>query len=243
MAARVPRRLAALAVALLLAASCQSGARNLDEFASIRDPFDRTVDGSWGSAGGFAWEYVLTSGRHLGLSVDGREAVATAPREGINKGNLLIGPATGVDVQVAATFTVDHEPAAGTPNHWEVLLRAAAPRTYYAFLLIPVPGKPAIVTIFSGKEGRFTELSTTKASFVAGPGAAFRIQGRAVTKPEGVELSMKSWPEGDPEPGAWTTTTVDRRPDRILTGRGGVRLSFYAGPATMTVDDFVLRSV
>jgi hypothetical protein len=228
---------------MALLTACQSAVRNLDEFSSIRDGFDRTVDGSWGTADGFGWDYVLTSGNHLGLSVDGSEAVATAPREGINKGNLLIGPATGANLDVAATFTVDREPRTGTPNHWQVVLRAAAPRTYYAFLLYPVPGERALTTIFTGKEGHFTELAKGKASFVAGPGERYRIEGRAVTKADGIELSMKTWPADGTGPSGWDLTKVDRRPDRILTGRAGVRLSFYFGPARMTVDDFALRRV
>ena len=41
----------------------------------------------------------------------------------------------------------------------------------------------------------------------------------------------------------WGLTTGNRGRDRILTGRGGVRLSFYEGSALMTVDDFVLARV
>jgi hypothetical protein len=64
-----------------------------------------------------------------------------------------------------------------------------------------------------------------------------------VTKPTGVELSMKAWPADHTDPTAWNLTAVDRGQDRILTGRGGVRLSFYDGPPRMTIDDIVLGRV
>lgn len=39
------------------------------------------------------------------------------------------------------------------------------------------------------------------------------------------------------DPGGWPLSSVDPGVEQLTTGRAGVRLSFYAGPARMTVDN------
>jgi hypothetical protein len=231
---------AVLLMTLLL--SCNSTARSSSPFL-IRDEFSRTVRGSWGGPGpGLAWQHLTTAGKALKLWVDGERGEAAAPA-GINKEIEVVGPETAKDVEAAATFTVSWEPKTGIPNHWHILLRVAGTRTYYSFLLYPQPGRPAVEKILRARDGVFQDLSRTVAQFVARTGDPYRLKGRVVTREGGVWLFLRAWPATDPEPRRWDLSAVDRSAARILSGRAGVRLSFYMGPARIAVDDFTIQPV
>ncbi|MBI4728871.1 MAG: hypothetical protein HY775_05135 [Acidobacteria bacterium] len=206
----------------------------------FRDAFSRRGAGSWGAEDGLEWASVGTTGLPLSLAVDGGHGVALAG-SGVNKGDVLVGPSTADDLEVSATFSENLLSLGGTANHWAVLARASGPRTYYAFQLYPEPRGKALLAIYRASEGRIADLSEAGAPFRVAEGGVYRVRGRIVTEPGGVRLLARAWPASDPEPASWQVATVDRSAARLLGGRVGVRLSFYAGPARMTVDDFEAR--
>lgn len=219
-------------------ASSAPGADASPGAVSLRDDFERTVEDGWGGAGDARWDYVATAGEALDLSVSGGRAHAAAPA-GVNKGNVLFGPPLAGDTTARATFAIELVPRRGEANHPQVLLRSDGMRTYYAFLLFPRPDKPAIVTIFSAKHDRYRTLAETDAPFVVEEGRSYALEGRARDPDGDVALELRAWDASEPRPEEPLVTALDRGPGAIRGGRAGVRLSFYAGPSSMTVDDFV----
>jgi hypothetical protein len=206
------------------------------------DAFERTVNGSWGTGPLGSWSYETTAGTAFGLSVDGHRAVASAP-DGVNKGNLLVGNAISGPADASATFTTSYEPPTGTPNHWQIVLRHQAMRTYYAAQLLPYGTAPAHLVIFEAKNGVFTDLGEQVLSFVVAPNQSYAIEASVSDDPSGaVDLNAKAWPLASQVPTAWQTSGVDSASDKLQSGTVGVRLSMYSGPVVSTVDDFRLTS-
>ena len=249
--ARALRRLAL--VALVVAASCGGAGpsgRDLDApdadasaapaGYSLRDDFERGVDGGWGAAGDEAWDYVPTAGESFELSVSGGRAHAAAPA-GVNKGNFLVGPPLAGATTVRATFTIDDVPARGETNHVHVLARSDGMRTYYAFLLYPYSDRRAAATIFSAKGDRYRTLGERPTPFVVEEGRPYVVEGRVRDRRRAAALELRVWEASQTRPAAPVVAARDRdRP--IRGGRAGVRLSFYAGPSSMTVDDFAVTA-
>jgi hypothetical protein len=202
------------------------------------DGFERSVSGSWGSGQLGAWSYEPTAGSAFSLGVNGH--VATAYTSSNSKGNLVVGPSFTGPATASATFTADFEPGSGTLNHWQVIVRHQAARTYYAAQLYPEAGNQASLVIFSAKNGVFTDLADVTVPFTTAIGSSYVIKFAVSDAGDGVHLSAKAWPAGGAEPSGWEATAVDGNGDKLMSGNTGVRLSMYSGPVTATVDDFRL---
>jgi hypothetical protein len=203
----------------------------------VVDSFGRSVVGSWGASSLGAWRYELTAGSPFQLDVRDGMAEAHSP-VGENKANLLVGPVLPGPMDVRAAFSVDYQPAGGTPNHWQVILRHQGMRDYYAAELLPSQRGSATVSIFAAKGGVFTELGRAPVSFTPVAGQAYVIEGRVWDEKDGVHLAARAWPRFEQRPSGWQVFVVDRARDGLAEGQVGVRLSMYAGPVTARVDDF-----
>jgi chitodextrinase len=205
------------------------------------DTFERSLSNTWGSGPLGTWSYEVTAGSPFTISVDGHKALAVSPA-GVNKGNLFVGSSISGPADAKATFTVTYEPASGTQNHWQVILRHQGPRTYYAAQLLPNgSSSPAEIVIFSAKNGVFTDLADVFLPFSVAANQVYLIEGAVTDGPGGVvNLYAKAWQGGTSAPTSWQATGVDTKADALTSGTVGVRLSMYAGPATSTIDDFTL---
>lgn len=76
-----------------------------------------------------------------------------------------------------------------------------------------------------------------RAAFIGSTNTAFRIIARATTASDGTTLQMRAFRVSSADPGGWPLSHLDAGADQLTEGRAGVRLSFYPGPARMTVDD------
>jgi hypothetical protein len=198
------------------------------------DPFTRTVKGSWGAGALGTWGLEVSAGSAYGLSVDGQKGIATANSG--DKGNLTVGPWAAGTVDVRATVTESLE----SGDHWMVLLRHQAVRTYYAADLTPNGSAAADLDLFMAKNGVFTDLLDVNLPFAASVGTQYVIEAQVSDGPNGVVVSAKAWPLGDMAPSAWQVTAVDTASDRITTGNVGVRFGSAVGPVTFTADDFTV---
>jgi hypothetical protein len=244
----VARLTAALAVALVVASCAVRGDGGSDATRStsqartvtIVDDFSRVERGAWGAVGPIGWEYTPTSGDSLELSVDGERAVARSP-QGVSKGNFLIGPPIDGSAHAQANFSVDRIVSIGGQNHPQVLLKVADARTYYGFQLYPNYERRATAEVFAAKDGRYTKLGRAEVPFAMEEDRVYAIKASVQDGQERAVLQMKAWPADGPAPRRWTLVAVDTS-DPIQSGRAGVGLSFQAGPAAMSVDDFSLRA-
>jgi hypothetical protein len=203
------------------------------------DTFERSVNNGWGSGPLGSWSYERTAGAAFSLSVDGHRAVASAP-SGVNKGNLLVGQSISGPANALATFSTNYEPASGTPNHFQIVLRHQASQTYYAIQLFPNGSSPAEITIFEAKSGVFTEFDDEFLPFAVTANHSYVIEGAVDDSNGSVRLYGRAWPAGTTRPSAWEATGTDSAGNRLQSGTAGVRLSMYAGPVTDTVDDYTL---
>jgi hypothetical protein len=91
------------------------------------------------------------------------------------------------------------------------------------------------------KNGVFTDLSDVTLPFVATANQAYVVEFTVSDGSNGsVNLSAKAWTAGSAPPAAWQATATDSASDRLTFGSAGVRVSLYAGPVTVTVDDFAV---
>lgn len=178
----------------------------------------------------------LTSGVAPKLGVHGSKATAETSTND-SKSIHLVGPSSSADVSVAATFTVNYQPATGRTNHWQVIARQTDIRTYYLMKLVPRQGAPASIEVQRARAGVFTTLATVSATFTATTGTAYRIIGHVATAGGATTVRVRAFAVSSVDPGVWALSVVDAGAEQLTTGRAGVRLSFYAGPARMTVDN------
>ena len=204
--------------------------------ASVTDTFERSVGGSWGEGPLGAWTFETSSGAPLALAVDGGAGVASS-ESGENKGLLLVGSPRSGTTRVVVVATVNRRPAEGTPNHWHVVVRASGLRTYYSAYLLPgTPGKPAELVVLAAKNGEFTTPATVALPFAVRAGSAYSLELLVRDAGATTVVRARAWPAGETAPGSWQAVWTDRAEDRILSGRVGVRVSIYASPASVAVD-------
>ena len=193
------RRLGTLAAVLLVAAQgsvalLHASAAGATGRATVvaRDQFERAVAGSWGAVpAGKPWIYQPTAGSRFSLSVDGHAARASCPQTAtLCKGIFTTGPARPGQTVVQASFSVDHEPAAGTDsNHWHVILRHVGIRSYYSVAYYPDPVNQIRIFVGDGTN----VLDKARCDLGLGSSAqTFTIKGRVTDVAGGVRIDGKA---------------------------------------------------
>ncbi|MFA5891771.1 MAG: glycosyl hydrolase [Actinomycetota bacterium] len=205
----------------------------------VNDSFTRDSSDGWGGDGDDRWALLNTAGQVPRLTVeDGTGIVQTNE---LAKGLLVVGPRTGQDVELSATFVLQAPESTNKSNHWQLVSRVSNSRSYYAFQLFPERGQRATLSIFRAEGGQFRNIATGTAPFVMRPGVAYRMRAETLTSLDGVLLRARVWPATDPEPTNWAISGVDTSRDQLLVGRVGLRYSMYADPERLRVDDFEAR--
>lgn len=202
----------------------------------LQDAFDRESTDDWGGEGDDRWALLKTAGQTPKLTVEGGTGVISTTE--LSKGLLVVGPLSGQDVNLAATFRMQAPGLGGESNHWQLISRAANSRSYYSFQLHPEHGAVATLTIFRAEGGKFRDIATGESSFVMQPGLAYRMRAETRSTLRGVQLRARVWLAGSPEPTKWAISGIDSSRDQLPTGRVGLRYSLYSGPERLQVDDF-----
>jgi large repetitive protein len=209
------------------------------------DDFGRTVASGWGSADlGGSW---TLTGRAGSASVSDGAGVITMPGASVGSRVNLSAPVSD-DVDLQSSMSLDKVPVGGTTGMTEsVLVRSNANGDYRAKVQI-MPGGAVKAAIYrldaAGAQTALARLTTvTGLTYQAGDALSIRAQAMG-TSPTIVRA--KVWPQGTPEPDAWTVSAQDSTAGLQTGGTIGFMSYLNAGvtngPVKSLHDDLRVRA-
>ncbi len=190
-----------------------------------KDAFERTVSGGWGTADtGGAWS--VTGGSTSIVQVtNGTGRVNLAPG---STRNLLLNSTQVTDADTTFDFALDKVPT-GTGSYTGVVARQAGSDLYIASVWVKPNGTVWAVLKQNGTLLRNVQIPGL--TYTAGTKLTARVQ---VSGSSPTTLSMKVWPTGTTEPGAWQATATDSF--GTLQGKGIMGLQMSLGSSATTGD-------
>jgi hypothetical protein len=195
------------------------------------DTFSRTEEDGWGTSDlGQTWAVGVTGTYLVG---DGTGQVVVGPGQ-TREARLAIETA---DVVIAGTMRYDKLPVGG--NTFAYVLARATPATAYRGAIRLAPNGRVYVQLKRVIDRAETNVTTeVNTGMVIAAGDALSVRFRVV----GDELKLRVW-QGATEPDTWSVTATDTS----VTGAASAGFMGYVGkpvtngPATLSVDDVVIR--
>jgi trimeric autotransporter adhesin len=192
------------------------------------DDFTRTLTGGWGTSDlGGPW---ALTGSASSASVNGAAGVVTMARASVGS-RLNLGSLVSDDVDLRTSLSLDKLPVGGTTGMTEsVIVRGNSSGDYRAKAQISPNGvlKAALYRLDAAGAQTVLAPLVSVAGVSYKDGDVLSIRAQAVgTSP--TTLRAKVWPQGSPEPDAWTVSAQDSTAGLQTGGSVGLMSYLNAG--------------
>ncbi len=202
-----------------------------DKPFAIRDDFERTATGGWGTADNGGAYTVLNGAASAASVASGRGILTLAPG---GTRNIALQGTSLADTLSTLTYSIDQAPATGS-SYIGLSARKSATSDYMARVWLRNDGKLWLVVQRGSTVLASQTLTTT---WVAGD--VFRLSVK-VSGSSPTTIQVKTWKDGTVEPADWQLTTTDSTAE--LQGAGWTSIHANRGSSATSTAAFSFDSL